>query len=307
MAGGERRGCVRAGDAYNPRMELAAEVRAFIERQRVAHLATSEADGTPHLVPICFALVDGLVYSVIDDKPKRTVLLRRVQNIAERPGVALLFDHYEEDWGRLGWVQLRGRASLLAIGAEHDRAIEALRARYPQYRALDGDERVVIRIEPGVTRRWGALGAGSAGARPTSAAAARVAAGVLPADVPEDEARGLNLVRQVVRIAGAHVATEFRAGVASGHLARLHSSAQRGAASAQRVAVEPDDEVPTADEGGRMLRYALDGLADGVYVAESTGPANAVTVTYFELAGGSVGRLFPNERRALAALRHGAG
>ncbi|MSQ36050.1 MAG: hypothetical protein EXR63_02750 [Dehalococcoidia bacterium] len=118
-------------------------------------------------------------------------------------------------------------------------------------------------------------------------------------------------MRQVVRIAGPHVATEFRAGVASGHLARprpsVQTSVQKGAAGAQRVTVEPDDEVPTADEGGRMLPYALDGLADGVDVAERTGPANAVTVTYFELSGGSVGRLFPNERRALAALRHGAG
>lgn len=95
----EQRGCVRAGDAYNPPMELAAEVRVFIERQRGAHLATAGADGTAQLVPIYFALLDGVVYSTVDDKPKRAVRLRRVQNIAERAAVAVLFDHYEEDWG----------------------------------------------------------------------------------------------------------------------------------------------------------------------------------------------------------------
>ncbi|MBM4416638.1 MAG: TIGR03668 family PPOX class F420-dependent oxidoreductase, partial [Chloroflexi bacterium] len=136
---------------------MAAEVRAFIERQRVAHLATAGPDGTPHLVPICFALADGVVYSTVDDKPKRTQQLRRVQNIAERPQVALLFDHYEEDWGRLGWVQLRGRASLLERGEEHAHALAALRERYAQYRGLNAGERAVIRVEPAVVRCWGAL------------------------------------------------------------------------------------------------------------------------------------------------------
>jgi PPOX class probable F420-dependent enzyme len=272
-------------------MELPPEARAFIERQRVARLATVGADGTPHLVPICFALAGEVLYSAIDDKPKRSARPQRVRDVAARPAVAVLFDHYDDDWSRLGWVQLRGQASLLEAGAEHEGGLAALRARYPGYRSLTAG-RLVIRIEPLTARTWGALGALPSRRELASAAL----------DAPAGDARGLNLVRQRARIAAAHVATEYRAGIASGRLARLHA----GTAGAERVRVEPDDEAATPDEGGRMLRYALATLADGVYVAESTGPANIAATTFFEVAGGVVTRLFESERRALTAARHAA-
>ena len=82
-------------------MDMPAAVRRFIERQRVARLATVDASGLPHLVPICFALDGDVLYSVVDEKPKRTMHLQRLKNIETQPAVAVLLDEYDEDWTQL--------------------------------------------------------------------------------------------------------------------------------------------------------------------------------------------------------------
>ena len=98
---------------------------------RVAGLATVGADGTPHVVPICFALDGDTLYTAVDAKPKSTRALRRLANIRANPRVEVVIDHYEDDWTRLWWVRLAGRARVV----ESDpRGLELLRAKYPQYR-----------------------------------------------------------------------------------------------------------------------------------------------------------------------------
>ena len=81
-----------------------------------------DRDAVPHVVPVCFALSDDTLYITIDEKPKRGVgpPLKRLQNIAQNATVAIVVDRYEEDWGRLGWVMLRGEAEILTDGREHD-------------------------------------------------------------------------------------------------------------------------------------------------------------------------------------------
>jgi len=101
---------------------------------RVARLATTDPDGRPHLVPIVFALDGDTLYSAVDRKPKRSTTLRRIENARARPDVTVLVDHYEDDWSRLWWIRLRGLARVLDDGAERDRALELLAAKYPQYR-----------------------------------------------------------------------------------------------------------------------------------------------------------------------------
>jgi PPOX class probable F420-dependent enzyme len=98
---------------------------------RVARLATAGTDGRPHVVPICFVLDADTLYTAIDQKPKRTRSLRRLRNIEENPWVEVLIDHYEEDWSRLWWERLRGRARIVE---RHDRALELLCEKYEQYR-----------------------------------------------------------------------------------------------------------------------------------------------------------------------------
>jgi PPOX class probable F420-dependent enzyme len=104
----------------------------------VARLATLRPDGTPRLVPITFALVDGLICSGVDDvKAKRTLGLARLADVARDPRVALVVDHYADDWSRLWWVRVDGTAAVLADGRERAAAVAALRAKYPQYKGAE--------------------------------------------------------------------------------------------------------------------------------------------------------------------------
>ncbi len=137
-------------------------VAAFLARARVAHLATADARGQPHVVPITFALVDGRLYSALDAKPKRVAgrQLKRVRNLLENPRAAVVVDYYAEDWSRLGYVLLSGRARLLDAGPEATAALAALRARYPQYAAHPAHlaAATLIVLEPERVVVWGQLG-----------------------------------------------------------------------------------------------------------------------------------------------------
>src|SRR5438552_10335099 len=120
------------------RAMLSDAQRRFLDHCRVGHLATADRKGTPHVIPVCFAVAEGTLYITIDEKPKRQDrLLKRVRNILENPQAAFVLDRYDEDWRRLGWVMLRGPAEILETGAEHDAAQAMLRGRYPQYRAMN--------------------------------------------------------------------------------------------------------------------------------------------------------------------------
>ena len=137
---------------------LTDQQSAFIEGQRVAHLATADAQGQPHVVPVCFVLREGKFYVSIDEKPKRSVRLKRVRNIEENARVALVFDQYTEEWEGLGYVLVFGRASVLEGGAEYEAALAGLRERYAQYRSQALEGRPVVRIEAERSASWGRLG-----------------------------------------------------------------------------------------------------------------------------------------------------
>ncbi len=115
-----------------------AETRERFSAARVARLATADVRGRPHLVPVVFAVDGDRIYSAVDAKPKRTTALRRLRNVEENPFVALLVDHYDDaDWSALWWVRAEGRGRVLEVDApEARRAVELLRARYPQQRVV---------------------------------------------------------------------------------------------------------------------------------------------------------------------------
>jgi PPOX class probable F420-dependent enzyme len=132
--------------------------RGFCERSRVARLATADAKGVPHLVPVCYAMIEDSLYITIDEKPKRTdIPLKRLRNILENPEVAVTIDRWDEDWSRLAWVMLRGRAEILRDGAEHDAAQARLRERYPQYRTMALADLPVIAVRITRAAGWGDL------------------------------------------------------------------------------------------------------------------------------------------------------
>jgi len=138
---------------------LSERERRFLAARKVGYLATSDHAANPHVVPVCFAVADSSLYITIDEKPKRTTgaKLKRVRNIAQNPEVAFLAERYDDDWARLGWVMLRGRAEILSSGAEHDRAQTLLRARYPQLANMQIAGLAVIAIRIERVTSWGNL------------------------------------------------------------------------------------------------------------------------------------------------------
>jgi PPOX class probable F420-dependent enzyme len=106
-----------------------------LQQARVARLGTVSGDATIRLVPICFAVIDGWVASAVDHKRKRTAQLRRLDDIEAAGTGTVLVDHYDEDWSRLWWILIRGRAE---VHREHDKVavavIAALVNKYAQYR-----------------------------------------------------------------------------------------------------------------------------------------------------------------------------
>jgi PPOX class probable F420-dependent enzyme len=110
------------------------EARRRVADARVARLASIDADGRPHVVPVCFAVADDAIVSVVDHKSKRTLELRRLDNVRRNPAVQLVVDHYDDDWSLLWWVRVSGDGRVIDRGAERDDAIDVLAAKYPQYR-----------------------------------------------------------------------------------------------------------------------------------------------------------------------------
>ncbi|MFW5415814.1 TIGR03668 family PPOX class F420-dependent oxidoreductase [Nocardiopsis sp. CNT-189] len=126
------------------------ESRTRFAASRVARLATADAEGRPHLVPVTFATCGDAVAIAIDHKPKSTRALKRLRNIADNPHVALLADDYGDDWERLWWARADGEARVEHEGAAWSQARDRLVERYPQYRENPPDGPMII-VE---VQRW---------------------------------------------------------------------------------------------------------------------------------------------------------
>jgi PPOX class probable F420-dependent enzyme len=143
-------------DEADPLAQAPPAVVAFLRDGRVGRLATADATGRPLVVPVCYALDGAHLYSAIDAKPKRTRNLRRLRNIEVNPQVALVVDHYDEDWTALRYVIVDGAAEIVTAGADFQRAIQLLLNKYPQYRAmgLAHEASGVIKIRVRGLRHW---------------------------------------------------------------------------------------------------------------------------------------------------------
>ena len=134
------------------------QARQRFAAARVARLATADAAGRPHIVPVTFAVDGDVVYSAVDAKPKRSTALKRLANIAANPAVALLVDHYADDWNELWWVRADGTARVVdPEGPEGVRALSLLADRYPRFAARG----TVVAVD---VRRWSGWAAAAASA-----------------------------------------------------------------------------------------------------------------------------------------------
>jgi PPOX class probable F420-dependent enzyme len=136
-------------------------VAEFLRLARTGRLATADGAGAPHNVPLCFWFDGGThFYFVIDEKPKRAVgtAIKRMRNIAENPRVALIVDHYEEEWAYLAYVLVRGIARVVEDPNEYMLALRNLRDKYPQYRTmpLNFERNPMVRIAAEQVHPWGA-------------------------------------------------------------------------------------------------------------------------------------------------------
>ncbi len=129
---------------------------ALLRDARVGRLATADAGGRPLVVPVCYAFDGARCYSAVDGKPKSTRNLRRLRNIADNPQVSLVVDVWDEDWSRLCWAMVEGRAEILREGPEFTRAIDLLVGKYPQYREMRLDRRqgAVVAVTPERVLSW---------------------------------------------------------------------------------------------------------------------------------------------------------
>jgi coenzyme F420-0:L-glutamate ligase/coenzyme F420-1:gamma-L-glutamate ligase len=140
------------------RQELTRQEIAFVQAQRAARLATADAAGHPHVVPVCYAFDGRRFYTPLDEKPKRAGdrALRRVRNIEARGEASLLIDRYDDDWSRLGYVLVHAHAELLEPDhPDHAAALALLRERYVQYRAMALEARPIIALTPERVSSWG--------------------------------------------------------------------------------------------------------------------------------------------------------
>ena len=138
------------------RIGLSRGARRLLRSTRVAHLATADKAGRPHVIPICFVFDGRAFYSPIDEKPKQTDprRLKRLRNISENPQVALVIDRYDEDWRRLAYVLTFGKAGVLLSGVKHRKAVRLLRRKYRQYRSMSIERAPIIQITPARVVVW---------------------------------------------------------------------------------------------------------------------------------------------------------
>ena len=131
---------------------------AFLSQMRVARMATADAAGQPHVVPIVFAVDGRALYTPLDDKPKRVAprQLKRVRNLLVNPQVAIVVDRFDEDWTRLAWVMVTGRGAIVDGGEAHGAGVRLLQEKYPQYGAMPLDGRPLIVVTPLRVTSWGA-------------------------------------------------------------------------------------------------------------------------------------------------------
>jgi nitroimidazol reductase NimA-like FMN-containing flavoprotein (pyridoxamine 5'-phosphate oxidase superfamily) len=133
-------------------MRLRRAHAEFLALQRVAHVATADARGVPHVVAVCVVLDKGRLYFASGKTG------RKIANLRANPEIAVSADEYSEAWDRLRGVVVQGTARLHARNPTFRRIRRRLYAKYPQYpahAALGDRDSVVIEVTPRRVFAWG--------------------------------------------------------------------------------------------------------------------------------------------------------
>jgi PPOX class probable F420-dependent enzyme len=131
------------------------EVAAFLSAGTRVYVSTLSKDGTPHVVPMAYVVLDGKVAFWADEHSQK------VKNIRRDPRVGAVVEtgtQFEDFKG----VQLRGTAEIAEDEATSMRVAGAMLARVPdEYKdmarpTLEGlaRDRIVVSIEPTKIASW---------------------------------------------------------------------------------------------------------------------------------------------------------
>jgi PPOX class probable F420-dependent enzyme len=117
----------------NQLTEVVAWANNLLERERVGRLGLLDDEGAPRVLPVTFALAEGVVWSAIDQKPKRSAEPARLRFLRRDPRAALTVDRYSDNWEELAWIQVLGTVRIVDAG-DGAAGLAALSEKYDQYR-----------------------------------------------------------------------------------------------------------------------------------------------------------------------------
>ncbi len=138
-------------------LKLNQKTKALIKGAKVARLATVDQKSHPYVVPVVFVFHENLFFIPLDDKTKtvNAIKLKRVKNIEKNANVTLLIDKYQNDWKKLFFLMIHGKAAVMDEKNNKlmDKIHKLLISKYPQYKKI-GLGNSCIMINPTKVTFW---------------------------------------------------------------------------------------------------------------------------------------------------------
>jgi len=129
---------------------------SLIKKAKVARLATVDQKSHPFVIPVVFVFHENLFFIPLDEKSKtvNSKNLKRVKNIEKNPNVTLLIDKYQNDWKKLFFLMIHGKAKVIDGNSKlMDKIHKLLILKYPQYKKIGIGNSYII-IHPTKVTLW---------------------------------------------------------------------------------------------------------------------------------------------------------
>ena len=129
------------------RSRMSGKEKRFLARARVCRVGSVDTRGVVHTAPLCHAF----------DQSSRTAYVATdgvtARNLRARRRAAIECDDYFEDWDRIRGVVAHAHARFVRGGAELRHARRLLQRKFAQYRDVDIESVIALRIDE--VTSWG--------------------------------------------------------------------------------------------------------------------------------------------------------